>query len=353
MPDHVPAPKPAAPPAGPRPPGAGIGRTIATLLRGGRALRREIPTWQTVFFAALCLVVCLGLWWFVTRERPEGKRLIRPESERILPRYDLPSPAETFESFPSLWNDRYLTVNTVVTLKRVVLGFGLAAVIGVPLGILCGCFPRVHAFFLPLTIFGRNIPIAALIPLTFGLFGIGELQKVMFIFIACVAFIVSDAAQAVAEVGTPYVDTAYTLGASRWQVIIKVLVPLALPSVFNSLRVLFGLAFGYIMLAELIKFGAEGGGLGDLIEMSQRQGPREHILLILLLIPILALLIDRALFWIQKELFPHRYGGTGLLNQALAAVLHSWDDLKCLVRRAPVPVEVPAAAAPQPERKQS
>jgi NitT/TauT family transport system permease protein len=316
-------------------------------------LRREIPVWQTVVFAALCLVVCFGVWWFVTRERPEGKRLIRPESERILPRYDLPSPAETFESFPSLWNDRYLTVNTVVTLKRVVLGFGLAAVIGVPLGILCGCFPRVHAFFLPLTIFGRNIPIAALIPLTFGLFGIGELQKVMFIFIACVAFIVSDAAQAVAEVGTPYVDTAYTLGASRWQVIIKVLVPLALPSVFNSLRVLFGLAFGYIMLAELIKFGAEGGGLGDLIEMSQRQGPREHILLILLLIPILALLIDRALYWVQKELFPHRYGGTGLLNQAVGAVLHAWDDLKCLVRRAPVPAEVPTAAAPQPERKQS
>src|SRR5208282_5770999 len=102
-------------------------------------------------------------------------------------------------------------------------------------GVLCGCFPRVNAFFLPLTIFGRNIPIAALIPLTFGLFGIGELQKVMFIFIACVAFIISDTAQAVTEVGMPYVDTAYTLGASRWQVMLKVLVPLALPSVFNSL----------------------------------------------------------------------------------------------------------------------
>src|SRR5262249_15495853 len=139
MPDNVPAPNPAAPPAGPRPPGAGIGRTIAVLFRSGLALRRAIPLWQTIAFALLCLVACLGLWWFVTRDRPEGKRLVRPESERIIPRYDLPSPAETFESFPSLWGDRYLTVNTVVTLKRVVLGFGLAAVIGVPLGILCGC----------------------------------------------------------------------------------------------------------------------------------------------------------------------------------------------------------------------
>ncbi|HEX5272336.1 MAG TPA: ABC transporter permease subunit [Gemmataceae bacterium] len=329
---------PAAPP-GPAPQGAGIGHTIATLLRSGLALRREIPAWQTAAFALLSLAVTLGLWWFVTRDRGDG--------ERIIQHYNLPSPAETFASFPSLWSERYLTVNTVVTLRRVVLGFGLAVVVGVPLGILCGCFPRVHAFFLPQTIFGRNIPIAALIPLSFGLFGIGELQKVMFIFIACVAFIVSDAAQAVAEVGTPYVDTAYTLGAGRWQVIMKVLVPLALPSVFNSLRVLFGLAFGYIMLAEVIKFGSEGGGLGDLIDLSQRQGPREHILLILILIPILAVLIDRALYWVQRELFPHRYGGAGVLKQAVGAVLHAWDDLKCWLRPAAVP------AAPQPERKPS
>jgi ABC-type nitrate/sulfonate/bicarbonate transport system permease component len=325
------------PPAGPHPPGAGIGRTISVLFRSGLALRRDIPSWQAVLCAAACVALCLGLWWFVTRGEAH---------ERLISPLVLPSPAETFADFPSLWSDRYLTVNTVVTLKRVLLGFGLAAVIGVPVGILCGCFPRANAFFLPLTVFGRNIPIAALIPLLFGLFGIGELEKVMFLFIACVAFVISDTAQAVAEVGTPYVDTAYTLGASRWQVIFKVLVPLALPSVFNSLRVLFGLAFGYIMLVELIKFSAGGaGGLGDLIEVSQRLGPREDIILILLIIPILAVLIDRALFWVQKELFPYRYGGAGVLHQAVGAVLHAWDDLKCLVRRAPAP--------PQPEQKPS
>ena len=336
MPDHPSVPTPMPPPA-PAPPGHRRRRgSLADLF----ALRKEIPLWQQALAGLLCVALVFGLWWYVTRGETEEDRILA-----------MPSPAETFGAFPTVWYDLELTLNTLASLRRVVLGFGLGVVIGVPLGILCGCFPRVNAFFLPLTIFGRNIPIAALIPLTFGLFGIGELQKVMFIFIACVAFVVSDAAQAVAEVGTPYVDTAYTLGASRWQVIVKVLVPLALPSVFNSLRVLFGLAFGYIMLAELIKFGPEGGGLGDLIEMSQRQGPREHILLILLLIPVLALLIDRALFWVQRELFPHRYGGTGLLNQAVAAVLHAWDDLKCLVRRAPAPADLPSPT--QPERKPS
>ena len=170
----------------------------------------------------------------------------------------LPSPAETLnrDQLQRLWFDNALTRNLLASLRRVVLGFALAAAIGIPLGVLCGCFPWMNSFLAPINVFGRNIPIAALIPLTFALFGIGEFQKIMFIFIAAVAFVMMDTATAVADVSGRYIDTAYTLGASRWQIISKVLVPLAMPRVFNSLRLLFGLAFGYIMLAELV---TEGG----------------------------------------------------------------------------------------------
>ena len=284
-------------------------------------LRKPAPRWQIVLLGALCIGCCLGLWWFVTRGEAE---------QRWLSPTVLPSPAETFKTFPSLWFDRALTRNTLVTLRRVILGFALAAIIGVPLGVLCGCFSRLAAFFAPLTIIGRNIPIAALIPLTFSLFGIGEQQKIMFIFIACVAFVISDTAGAIAEVGGQYVDTAYTLGAWRRQIIMKVLVPLALPSVFNSLRLLFGLAFGYIMLAELVKFGGEAGGLGDIIITSQRRGNREHILLVLMIIPLIALALDRILFLIQRGLFPHRYGGSGWLSRGVRVALNGWEDLKGL-----------------------
>jgi hypothetical protein len=106
-----------------------------------------------------------------------------------------------------------------------------------------------------------------------------------------------------------------------------------MPSVFNSLRLLFGLAFGYIMLAETIKLGSESGGLGDIINISMRRGPREHVFLVLLIIPVVALAIDRVLYWIQRELFPHRFGGTGILNQAVRAVMHAGEDLKCLIIR--------------------
>jgi len=284
-------------------------------------IREEIPTWQALVFGGACLLWCAAVWFSVTWGTPE---------ERLLSPAVLDSPSETFSELHSLWFERALTRNLGASLWRLAKGFGLAALLGIPLGVLCGCFTRINAFFAPLTLFGRNIPVAALIPLTFSLFGIGEIQKVMFIFIACVAFIVSDTAQAIADVGGEYIDTAYTLGAGRVQVILKVLVPLAMPSIFNSLRLLFGLAFGYIMLAELVKFGSESGGLGDIIITSQRRGPKAHIILVLLIIPVVAFAIDRLLYWIQRELFPHRYGGKGYLNACVRALMHGWEDFKGL-----------------------
>ncbi len=288
-------------------------------------IRAPINPWLGFFLSVTCLAICFGLWWFFTNGEQAEDRIISPTA--------LPSPSETFASFHSLWFDRALTRNTWVTLRRVALGFALALAIGVPLGVLAGCFAPIKAFLSPLILFGRNIPLAALIPLTFFFFGIGETQKVMFIFIATAAFILADAADSIADVSSRYIDTAYTLGANRWQVIMKVLVPLAMPAIFNSARLLFGLAFGYIMLAELIRFGSEEGGLGNLINVSQKRGPREHIYLIILIIPVIALAVDRILFWIQRELFPYRYGSAGIFHRLMRAVVHQWEDAKGLFFR--------------------
>jgi NitT/TauT family transport system permease protein len=237
-------------------------------------------------------------------------------------------------------------------LKRVVLGFGLAALVGIPVGVLCGCYRRVSSFFAPLMIVGRNIPVAAVIPLTLSLFGIGEFQKIMFIFIACVAFIVMDTATAIADVSSRYVDTAYTLGARRRQIVTKVLVPLAMPSIFNSLRLLFGLAFGYIMLAEVIQT-QDVGGLGSIINFGQsRGGHRTYILLVLMLIPLVALASDRLLFWIQRQLFPYQYGGDGLLHRGVRAICRVWEDFAAIFFKPPelaaAPLAQPAAEVERP-----
>jgi ABC-type anion transport system duplicated permease subunit len=115
------------------------------------------------------------------------------------------------------------------------------------------------------------------------------------------------------------------------QIILKVLVPLAMPRVFNSLRLLFGLAFGYIMLAELVTQGGEAGGLGNIILVAQRRGHQETIVLVLIIIPAVALVIDRLVFFTQKSLFPYQYGGDGLLHDAWRGLMHGAESLKHLI----------------------
>lgn len=315
--------------------------------------------------ALLCIGIVLVVWYFLTAGKVE---------DRIVGPMTLPSLGDTFsiQSFRTLWYDEAVARGALASLGRVLGGFLLGVAVAVPLGVLAASFRRLYAFFNPLSIFGRSIPIAALVPLTLIWFGLDETQKVMFIFLASVAFVFFDAASAVDGVSDSYLDSAYTLGArfvpghgalwglicgvgyamvfglayaalvgrpeepdlaAAWyrtmamatgggfalgfllwfpifafQAIRKVLLPLAMPDIVNSLRLLFGLAFGYIMLAEVIN--AERG-LGGIIIVSQRRGPREHIYLCLILIALLAFAIDRAILYAQKRLFPYRATGGG------------------------------------------
>ena len=243
------------------------------------------------------VVVIVGIWWALTFGSTPETRLISP----VL----LPSPVEVAKSVPALFRERALLESTAATLRRVLTGFGLAILIGVPAGIMAGAYRVFDAFTAPVSLFARNIPVAVLVPLTILWFGIDEAQKTMFIFIATVPFVFFDSASAVIGVHERYVETAQTLGASARQVISKVLVALALPDIYTSLRSLFGLAFGYIMLAELVN---AQHGLGYLLMASQRRGLTEHIFAILILIGLLAYGIDRVLFWFQRGLFPYRFG---------------------------------------------
>jgi len=258
-----------------------------------RELRKRPSPLVRLSLGALFLVCLLVVWTALTWG---------PAESRVVSPVILESPLEIGSSFHVLWFKRALMRNLLASLWRVVQGFGLAVVVGVPLGVACGTWPKVAAFIAPVSVFGRNVPISALVPLTMVWFGIDELQKIMFLFVACVMFMVFDATRAVAGVDERYVHTALTLGAKPWQIVVKVLVPLALPDIFGSLRLLFGLAFGYIILAEMVGTG----GVGAMIISSQRIGPKAHIYLILVAITLVAYGIDRVLLAGQRWLFPYR-----------------------------------------------
>ncbi len=161
----------------------------------------------------------------------------------------------------------------------------------------------VEAAGAPLALFGRNLPVAALIPLTILWFGIDETQKVMFIFIACVPFVYSDTVAAIASVPERYVETAQTLGAivaaDRHEGAGAAGAAGHLQQPAAPLRP--GVRLHHARRAD--QRGARARLPAD---DSQRRGLSEHIILILIIIGLLAYGIDRLLFWFQRGLFPYR-----------------------------------------------
>ena len=273
----------------------GLTARVGMALNDFFVIRRPVPAWQRWILGTLPILAVLGLWWLVTGSGPAEQRIISPVI--------LPSPLEVLYSFRSLWFDRALTRNIVVSFTRVAEGFAVGVGIAFPLGLAMGSFSKVKATFSPLAVLGAYLPIPALVPLTLSLFGTGEKQKVAFLGMAFVIYLLPLIVAAVDQVDQVYLKTAYTLGATRWQTVSKVLLPIAWPDIYQSLRMGFGIGWSYILLAEMVDIGK---GLGGIIITSQRRGPREHIYLVLLVIVVMAFFTDKVWATLGKLLFPHR-----------------------------------------------
>src|SRR5207253_4617140 len=149
---------------------------------------------------------------------------------------------------------------------RVLGGFLIAAVIAVPLGVAMGAYKPIEAFFEPFVSFARYLPASAFIPLLILWAGIGEAQKLAVIFIGAFFQLVLMIAVIVGQTRRDLVEAAYTLGARDWGIVRRVLIPAAAPQIAETLRLVLGWAWTYVIVAELI--GASNG-LGLIITVSQ------------------------------------------------------------------------------------
>jgi len=188
-----------------------------------------------------------------------------------------------------------------ITIWRVLGGFLLAAIIAVPLGVLMGAYKPFEAFFEPFVSFARYLPASAFIPLLILWAGIGELQKLLVIFIGSVFQIVLMVAVAVGNTRRELVEAAYTLGAGDRGVIARVLIPAAAPEVAEILRLVLGWAWTYVIVAELIGSSA---GIGHMITDSQALLNTGQIIFGIIVIGLIGLVSDFAFKWLNRLLFP-------------------------------------------------
>ncbi len=218
----------------------------------------------------------------------------------------LPSPTDVWQSFTKKLGNGSLTKHIGVSLTEIYLGFFLSSLIAVPIGIMMGGFKIVNAALEPVINFMRYLPVTSMIPLLILWIGIGLEQKVAVIFLGTFfqqIVMVSDVARGV---HADLFNVSYTLGATRGQIVRRVLLPATLSGVLDTLRVTMGWAWTFLVVAELV---AADSGLGYMILQSMRGLDPAGIFVGIFVIGFLGLITDQIFKWIKRIVLPWEYVG--------------------------------------------
>ena len=258
-------------------------------------VRASLPYTRAVALTALMLGLVLAVWWFLTRGAP-GSRIVQP--------LILPSPMEVLHAFVPLHVEQGLVRSIYASWLRVTAGFALAAIVALPLGVYMATFAPVAAFFRPVSLAGAYVPIVVFIPLSMTWFGTGEAQKIGFLFIGCFVALLPLVIKDIADVPSAFLDVAVTKGASQWQLVRHVLFPVAQANIWDHLRGVYGVGWGWIIMAEV--FVRPTYGLGGLIEVSNRRSQTGSIFAIIMVIVLVAVVCDQLWRLGGELLFPYR-----------------------------------------------
>jgi NitT/TauT family transport system permease protein len=255
--------------------------------RGGAILLSLLP---------FILVVCAYLFYSHARlmENPGDKLLPAPSTiAATIHRYAF---EEDERSGEILW-----WTDTWASLERLLTALGISACIGLAVGLSIGVLPYVRATFAPFVAALSLIPPLAILPILFIVAGLGELAKVTLIIIGVAPVIVRDLAMRVGELPNEQIIKAQTLGASTWQLVVRVVLPQLWPRLIDALRLCLGSAWLFLIAAEAI---ASTEGLGYRIFLVRRYLAMDLILPYVAWITLLAFSMDWLLKLLRTKAFP-------------------------------------------------
>ncbi|MAQ37999.1 MAG: taurine ABC transporter permease [Thioclava sp.] len=247
---------------------------------------------NTIKISVVAVLVVLGLWQIVTA------------SGLIAPLF-LPSPVAVVQKLFGLISTGFTGVplweHILVSAGRVFAAFALACIVGIPLGLAMGMSPVMRGLFDPFLEFYRPIPPLAYLPLMIIWFGIGETSKVLLIFLSVLAPVALGARAGVRSVAIEQIHAAYSLGASRAQVLREVVLPSALPEILTAMRIGVGFGWTTLVAAEMV---AATMGLGYMVLSASQFLQTSTVLVGIFLIGGIAWCFDLAMRWVEKKVVP-------------------------------------------------
>lgn len=254
------------------------------------ALRSPLPKKTAVALGFVAPAAVLGAWCAASYGG-------------LAPADFLPSPTEVVKGTLQLFLQHDLGLAIWISTRRIALAFLLASAIALPLGVLMGAFEPVNRVFDSIVAPLRYMPISAFIPLLILWFGIYEKQKIAFLFLGVFVYLLPVVVTAIRAVPDELVQTALTLGASKAQAVRTVLVPAALPEIFDSFRVMNAISWTYVILAEAVN---PEHGLGYMVELARTHQKASWSFAGLLVIGGIGLLTDFLIRSVSRLLFPWR-----------------------------------------------
>ena len=237
---------------------------------------------------AVCvfLLLCL-IWWIAT-------------AGGFVTAIFLPSPTGVWNQMVKLAANGTLWDDARISFYRIIIGFLIASAMSIPIGVLIGCFRVWEAAIEPLVDFVRYMPVVAFVPLTILWAGTGDTQKFLIIWIGTFFQQVLMVMDNVKRVPEDFVGLGRTLGLPERKILMRIVVPSALPGIWDTLRISLGWAWTWLVLAELV---AATSGLGYRITVSQRYFQTNTIIGYILLLGIFGLITDQAMKAMEKVLF--------------------------------------------------
>jgi NitT/TauT family transport system permease protein len=212
----------------------------------------------------------------------------------------LPSPAGVWNQMVKLAANGTLWDDARISFYRIIIGFLIASAMSIPIGVLIGCFRVWEAAIEPLVDFVRYMPVVAFVPLTILWAGTGDTQKFLIIWIGTFFQQVLMVMDNVKRVPEDFVGLGRTLGLPERKILMRIVVPSALPGIWDTLRISLGWAWTWLVLAELV---AATSGLGYRITVSQRYFQTNTIIGYILLLGIFGLITDQVMKAMEKVLF--------------------------------------------------
>ncbi|WP_299730539.1 ABC transporter permease [uncultured Endozoicomonas sp.] len=259
-------------------------------------LRPSRPLAVALGIVPFILILMLYSW---------GSDLRKAENERdkLLPSFtEIQKAVDRMAFTPSKRTGEYLLwQDTKSSLKRLLLGIVIAAMVGLVVGVLTGAIPLAGSHLGALTTVVSMVPPLALLPILFIVFGLGEVSKVVLIVIGITPFLIRDLDQRTRELPQEQLVKAQTLGGSSWQIILRVVLPQVMPRLMDAIRLSLGAAWLFLIAAEAI---AATDGLGYRIFLVRRYLAMDVILPYVMWITTLAFLLDWSLIRVSKMIFP-------------------------------------------------